>query len=97
MEIDENLMRADLSIAERAAHQAERKEIYEFEFPQTQHVTERGGPGRGHKTTAKNAAVPYTADAAHKIGVTERTYAAQPRRRMEIACAISRSRFCWGV
>jgi hypothetical protein len=35
------------------------------------------------------SAVSYTVDAAHKTGVTERTYAAQPRRRMEIACAIT--------
>jgi hypothetical protein len=38
-----NLMRADLSPAERAAHQAERKKIYETEYPETRH----GAIGRG--------------------------------------------------
>jgi hypothetical protein len=42
MEIDENLMRADLSAAERAAHQAARKAAYEREFPETK----VGGAGR---------------------------------------------------
>ena len=35
VEIDENLVRADLTPAERAAHQAKRKEIYERLHPET--------------------------------------------------------------
>ena len=73
MEIDENPVRAELSPAERAAHHAERKKIYEREFPQTRHVTERGGPGRGNKTPAKKSAVSCTAEAAEKTGTSERT------------------------
>jgi ParB/RepB/Spo0J family partition protein len=44
-EIDENLIHIDLTPAERAAHQAKRKEIYERLHPETK----KGATGRGRK------------------------------------------------
>jgi ParB/RepB/Spo0J family partition protein len=50
-EIDENLVRADLSPAERAMHVAKRKEIYERIHPETKH----GAVGRGRKKSSQDA------------------------------------------
>ena len=54
---------------------AERKQIYERLHPETRHITEKGGPGRGNKTTANLAVVlpSYAADAAAATGVSEST------------------------
>jgi ParB-like nuclease domain len=51
VEIDENLIRADLSPAERALHLARRKVLYEQQHPETK-PTSKGGPGRGKKGPA---------------------------------------------
>jgi hypothetical protein len=76
VEIDENLVRADLTPAEQAAHHARRKELYEQKHPETVSVTRRGGPGRGKKNGRQNGeglADRYTKDAAEKTGDSERT------------------------
>jgi len=52
---------------------ARRKELYEAQHPETKHVTERGGPGRGNKTTADSAAVSFVNDTASKTGRGTRT------------------------
>jgi ParB/RepB/Spo0J family partition protein len=49
-EIDENLIRADLSPAERALHVGRRKELYEALHPETK---QPAGPGRGKKNLAQ--------------------------------------------
>jgi N6-adenosine-specific RNA methylase IME4/ParB-like chromosome segregation protein Spo0J len=69
--IDENLIRADLTPAERAAHHAERKHLYEIEHPETRN----GATGGGHDQLRKNseAAPRYSTDAAHNLKVSERT------------------------
>src|SRR5208283_4923886 len=67
------LSEIDEGPAVRAAHQAERKWLYEIEYPETRHVTERGGPGRGRKTTDKKATVSDAVGASAKTGVTMRT------------------------
>ena len=74
-EIDENLIRNDLSVLERGIQHFERKRIYETLHPETRHITEKGGPGRGNKTTDKLSVVlpSYSADAATATGVSERT------------------------
>lgn len=71
-EIDENLVRADLSPAERAAHQAERKKLYEREHPETRH----GAVGGGHPRQSRQVgdlADRYAAVAAARTKTSERT------------------------
>jgi ParB/RepB/Spo0J family partition protein len=50
-EIDENLIRADLSPAERALHLAERKRLYEKVHPETKH----GSTGKGRAKSRARA------------------------------------------
>jgi ParB-like chromosome segregation protein Spo0J len=73
-EIDENLMRADLSPAERDLHWARRKALYEEEHPETL-PTKEGGPGRAKATRRRNGDLNdrFTKDAAAKTGSSERT------------------------
>lgn len=84
LEIDENLIRADLSPAERALHIARRKELYEKKHPETK-PTKAGGPGPaknrrqvGDDTTAgrklgdDTTAERFTRDAAERTGQSER-------------------------
>ena len=59
-EIDENLARADLSPAERAAHQHARKELYERLHPQT-----RKGSAGGRAKSAKSQGAKYQVDTWH--------------------------------
>ena len=61
-EIDENLIRADLSPAERKAHIGRRKEIYEAAHPETKH----GAVGRGGKSSKDE--ISFVDDTGHKTG-----------------------------
>ncbi|CAH1696847.1 hypothetical protein CHELA1G11_70007 [Hyphomicrobiales bacterium] len=70
--IDENLCRAELTPMQVSWQTSRRKEIYEALHPETRHVTERGGPGRG-KTTDNLSAVSFTAQTAKATGRDERT------------------------
>jgi hypothetical protein len=81
-EIDENLIRADLTPSERAAHHAERKGLYLKLHPETQQGGSREGAGRpkrdGNKAKSKGQNGPlkkdaYTKDAAKKTGKSSRT------------------------
>jgi ParB-like nuclease domain len=81
-EIDENLIRADLTPSERAAHHAERKALYLKLHPETQQGGNREGAGRpkrdGKKAKSKGQNGPlkkdaYTKDAAKKTGKSGRT------------------------
>jgi N6-adenosine-specific RNA methylase IME4/ParB-like chromosome segregation protein Spo0J len=77
-EIDENLMRADLSPAENAIHVAERKRIYLKMHPETASTRQRGGPGRGKKNESQNAIrldPAFVDDAAAKTGKHRATVA----------------------
>ena len=64
----------DLSELEKGIQHAERKRIYETLHPETRHITEKGGPGRGNKTTDNLSVVlpSYSADASAATGVSER-------------------------
>jgi ParB/RepB/Spo0J family partition protein len=69
-EIDENLIRADLTPAERAAHVGRRKELYEKLHPEAKH----GAVGRGRKKSGQvgHSNERFTKDVAKKTGQSER-------------------------
>jgi len=85
-EIDENLVNAPLTTLERGGQLKRRKAIYEDLHPEARHIREKGGPGRGNKTSADSALVlpdaespqnsemisSFTADTAAKTGRSER-------------------------
>lgn len=83
-EIDENLVRADLSALEHAEHMARRKELYLALHPETANPNQKGGPGRGNKTTPDSGAVSFVADTAAKTGAAESTV----RESVQIATSI---------
>jgi N6-adenosine-specific RNA methylase IME4/ParB-like chromosome segregation protein Spo0J len=66
-EIDENLVRAELTPAERAVHIAERKRVYEELHPETKH----GATGRRGKRGANLA--PFSTDTAAKFERSKRS------------------------
>ena len=72
--IDENLIRNELTTLERSEQLKRRKELYEAMHPETKPVTERGGPGRGHKTSEIISPVSsFTKDTSAKTGKSPRT------------------------
>jgi N6-adenosine-specific RNA methylase IME4 len=78
-EIDENLIRADLSPAERALHIDARKTLYEKVHPETKHGGSPGKAGGGKK--AKNAKIAsFGDDTASKTGKAKRTIALDATR-----------------
>ena len=82
-EIDENLFRVDLTPAERAAHFAARKEVYEKLHPETKH----GAVGRGRKKSRQNGDSNdrFTKDTATKAGRSERSVQREVERGEKIA------------
>jgi ParB-like chromosome segregation protein Spo0J len=70
-EIDENLIRADLTPAERAMHIARRKELYEELHPETK---QGGAPGKagGGKDTKPAKLATFAEDTARKTGESRR-------------------------
>jgi hypothetical protein len=70
-EIDENLIRADLSPTERAAHQAARKKVYQRAHPETKKGGDRQTP-RAKKLSAKSA-LSFAEDTAAKTGKSKRS------------------------
>jgi ParB-like nuclease domain len=70
VEIDENLIRAELTPAEAALHIGRRKAIYERQHPETKH----GAVGNGRKKSSQvdnSTADRFTADTARKTGKSE--------------------------
>jgi ParB family transcriptional regulator, chromosome partitioning protein len=68
--IDENLIRQELTVLERAEQFCRRKEIYEALHPETKHGN---GPGRGYREKKRNKFASFAADAAAKTGRDKRT------------------------
>jgi N6-adenosine-specific RNA methylase IME4/ParB-like chromosome segregation protein Spo0J len=79
IEIDENLIRADLTDAERAIHLARRKELYEKAHPEAAH----GAIGRGRKKSSQNENS-FVADTATKTGKGRSTVARDITRANKI-------------
>lgn len=77
-EIDENLIRAELSVLEQGEHLRRRKEIYEDLYPQTAHGVAgglAGGRGRhgAQQANDRSPAIPsFALDAGRRLGVSER-------------------------
>ena len=69
-EIDENLIRNDLSDLERAEHLKARKRLYLQKYPETKQGGAPGLPGGGKAKTENISA--FATDAASKLGVTDR-------------------------
>ncbi|MDC0743233.1 ParB/RepB/Spo0J family partition protein [Polyangium mundeleinium] len=72
MELDENLMRTELTMLERGEHMLRRKDIHEQLYPETKHGGAPGKKGGGKK--AKDATVAsFAEDTAAKTGLSIRT------------------------
>jgi N6-adenosine-specific RNA methylase IME4 len=71
-EIDENLIRNELSYLERAEHLARRKEIYEALYPEAKKGL-YGHKGTQVITKAENEIVSFSEDTATKTGLTPRS------------------------
>jgi ParB family transcriptional regulator, chromosome partitioning protein len=80
--LDENLIRHDLTVLERAEQLHRRKEIYITLHPET---TQRSGPGRGHREKQGNHFPAFAVDTAAKTGTTPRTI----RQEVQIASQLS--------
>jgi ParB-like chromosome segregation protein Spo0J len=74
IEIDENLIRAELSPAERSMHIGKRKKLYEKLHPETR-ATKVGGPGRAktRRQIGDDIAERFTKDTAKKSNRPERS------------------------
>lgn len=97
-EIDENLMRAELSPAEAAAHQKARKEVYLRLHPKTKQGGAPGKAGGGKKKREERQVVvlrvndvhtedeyvPYVEDAAKKTGKDRRTVEREVKRGTDV-------------
>ncbi|HEX4573047.1 MAG TPA: MT-A70 family methyltransferase [Dongiaceae bacterium] len=87
MEIDENLIRADLSPAERALHVGRRKELYELQHPETRKGATPGkrGKGKGGKSPKSGLIPPaFIDEAAAKTGKGRTTVAREAQRAAKI-------------
>ena len=96
MEIDENLVRGELSDAERVAHVSDRKAAYERLHPETK-VGKAPGKGRGKGKSKvedrQNGDPPsprFTKETAEKTGASERTIQRDARRGKVLEKVLSR-------
>lgn len=72
-EIDENLIRRELSPIDRAIFLSERKAVYEQLFPATAHGGDRKSAEIKGENQVANVATRFSDDVADRIGISERT------------------------
>jgi N6-adenosine-specific RNA methylase IME4/ParB-like chromosome segregation protein Spo0J len=87
IEIDENLVRAELSPAERAQHTARRKDLYEQLRPETRHGGDRRSSTARSRSQDENLKT-FVADAVAKTGKGRSTIARDATRGRE--CVVLR-------
>lgn len=73
VEIDENLVRIELTALQRAEHINRRKELYEAMHPEAKHGGAPGKPGGGKQKSKGERAASFAADTAQKTGLSPRT------------------------
>jgi ParB-like nuclease domain len=83
-EIDENLVRADLTPSEPAAHHAKRKQLYLKLHPETEKGKAGGRPRKTSDKMSKVSTKGYAKAAAKKVGKTSRTVARDVSRGEKI-------------
>jgi ParB-like chromosome segregation protein Spo0J len=84
-EIDENLIRADLTPAERALHIGERKRLYETLHPETKHGGAPGKAGGGKKRKAKDAkSASFAEQTAKATGKSKRSVSVDATRAKKV-------------
>jgi len=69
LEIDENLIRRELSALDRATFLARRKEVYEELHPETK----RGGDRKSDQAEARFGLITFSRSTAERLGITERS------------------------
>ena len=84
IQIDENLIRANLSDAERILHVARRKELYEKLHPETKHGGDRRSAGARSSSQNENLKA-FVADLAVKTGKGRSTVARDVTRAKKVA------------
>ena len=84
IQIDENLIRANLSDAERILHVARRKELYEKLHPETKHGGDRRSAGAKSSSQNENLKA-FVADIAVKTGKGRSTVARDVTRAKKVA------------
>ena len=84
IQIDENLIRANLSDAERILHVARRKELYEKLHPETKHGGDRRSAGARSSSQNENLKA-FVADIAVKTGKGRSTVARDVTRAKKVA------------
>lgn len=81
IEIDENLMRRELSPLDRAVFVSERKAVWERIHPDTAHGGDRKSRKKQGENQVANIATRFSKDVAAKVGLSERS--------IQLACRIA--------
>lgn len=72
-EIDENLVRRELSVLDRAIFLAERKAVWERMHPETRHGGNKEASDKTGKFQVAKLATRFSEDVAEKVGMSERS------------------------